>query len=104
MITRRTLDGALKCALRDFLREEWRARRVSPSAFRPNMKTAQRLWVTRTGIDLRHCSGYVDVDCSVRPFMMLNFMDRRVCAMTAAPGANLVGFEALIRLALDYHA
>lgn len=25
MMTRRTLDGALKCALRDFLREEWRA-------------------------------------------------------------------------------
>ena len=25
MITRRTLDGAPKCALRDFLREEWRA-------------------------------------------------------------------------------
>ena len=25
IITRRTLDGALKCALRDFLREEWRA-------------------------------------------------------------------------------
>jgi len=24
-MTRRTLDGALKCALRDFLREEWRA-------------------------------------------------------------------------------
>lgn len=26
IITRRTLDGALKCAFRDFLREEWRAR------------------------------------------------------------------------------
>lgn len=25
MITRRTLEGALKCAFRDFLREEWRA-------------------------------------------------------------------------------
>ena len=25
MMTRRTLDGALKCALRDFLREECRA-------------------------------------------------------------------------------
>lgn len=25
MMTRRTLEGALKCALRDFLREEWRA-------------------------------------------------------------------------------
>ena len=25
MITRRTLEGAEKCALRDFLREEWRA-------------------------------------------------------------------------------
>lgn len=25
MITLRTLDGALKCAFRDFLREEWRA-------------------------------------------------------------------------------
>lgn len=25
MMTRRTLDGALKWALRDFLREEWRA-------------------------------------------------------------------------------
>lgn len=25
IITRRTLEGALKCALRDFLREEWRA-------------------------------------------------------------------------------
>lgn len=25
MITRRTPEGALKCALRDFLREEWRA-------------------------------------------------------------------------------
>ncbi len=25
IITRRTLDGALKWALRDFLREEWRA-------------------------------------------------------------------------------
>ena len=25
MITRRTLEGALKCALRDFLREECRA-------------------------------------------------------------------------------
>lgn len=24
-MVRRTLDGALKCALRDFLREEWRA-------------------------------------------------------------------------------
>lgn len=28
IITRRTLDGALKCAFRDFLREEWRARSV----------------------------------------------------------------------------
>ena len=26
IMTRRTLEGALKCALRDFLREEWRAR------------------------------------------------------------------------------
>jgi len=25
MIVRRTLEGALKCALRDFLRDEWRA-------------------------------------------------------------------------------
>jgi hypothetical protein len=25
MIVRRTLEGALKCALRDFRREEWRA-------------------------------------------------------------------------------
>lgn len=25
MMFRRTLEGALKCALRDFLREEWRA-------------------------------------------------------------------------------
>jgi hypothetical protein len=25
MMLRRTLDGALKCALRDFRREEWRA-------------------------------------------------------------------------------
>lgn len=25
MITLRTLDGALKCAFRDFLREEWTA-------------------------------------------------------------------------------
>ncbi len=25
IITRRTLEGAVKCALRDFLREEWRA-------------------------------------------------------------------------------
>jgi len=25
MMVRRTLEGALKCALRDFLREEWRA-------------------------------------------------------------------------------
>ena len=25
IMTRRTLEGALKCALRDFLREEWRA-------------------------------------------------------------------------------
>jgi len=24
-MVRRTLEGALKCALRDFLREEWRA-------------------------------------------------------------------------------
>ena len=33
MITRRTLEGAEKCALRDFLREEWRATdfRVSTS-------------------------------------------------------------------------
>jgi len=28
MIVRRTLDGALKCALRDFLREEWRAEKI----------------------------------------------------------------------------
>ena len=31
MITRRTLDGALKWALRDFLREEWRAAEDSVS-------------------------------------------------------------------------
>ena len=29
MMTRRTLDGALKCALRDFLREECRAVNIS---------------------------------------------------------------------------
>lgn len=29
MIVRRTLDGALKCDLRDFLREEWRAEVLS---------------------------------------------------------------------------
>lgn len=29
MMTRRTLDGALKCALRDFLREECRAVDIS---------------------------------------------------------------------------
>ena len=28
MITRRTLEGALKCALRDFLREECRAMEI----------------------------------------------------------------------------
>lgn len=34
IITLRTLDGALKCAFRDFLREEWRAgSKVSISIF-----------------------------------------------------------------------
>ncbi len=32
MITRRTLEGAEKCALRDFLREEWRAMDFQVSA------------------------------------------------------------------------
>ena len=34
MMTRRTLDGALKWALRDFLREECRAMDVSKSALK----------------------------------------------------------------------
>jgi predicted xylose isomerase-like sugar epimerase len=34
MMTLRTLDGALKCALRDFLREEWMAGSMHPLAFK----------------------------------------------------------------------
>ena len=36
-MVRRTLDGALKCALRDFLREEWRAGGLRRSVDLPTM-------------------------------------------------------------------
>ena len=52
MITRRTLDGALKWALRDFLLEEWRA-------LEDQVSTAPKIQaiVGPTGIDFRHDGG-----------------------------------------------
>ena len=53
MMTRRTLDGALKWALRDFLREEWRASERSVSLIGKRLEDFRR----PTGIDLRHGGG-----------------------------------------------
>ena len=51
MMVRRTLEGAVKCALRDFLLEEWRAGGIYISTL--HVCRGPR----RTGIDLRHRGG-----------------------------------------------
>lgn len=52
MIVRRTLDGAWKCALRDFLREELRATPVSIP-----VEQKKHVGSTLTGVDLGHFGG-----------------------------------------------
>lgn len=59
IITRRTLDGASKWALRAFLREEWRAvERVSASMVDGESET-------HTGIDFRHGGGGLTLSLTV---------------------------------------
>ncbi len=50
-MVRRTLEGALKCALRDFLREEWRAEGYSSAS---SSNITGMLDIVHTGVDLRH--------------------------------------------------
>ncbi len=58
MIVRRTLDGALKWALRDFRRAEWRTVIVSIWLGNQGMKFVGVLG--HKGRTLRHCGVYFD--------------------------------------------
>ena len=57
MMVRRTLDGALKCALRDFLLEAWRSGSVSIAVF--SLESLSN----HTGVDLGHFGGWGVVSC-----------------------------------------